>query len=121
VNALPIAGVSEKAGLGESKNFVRFPGMDRRRPRGRCEIVDEMPFRSASIILSMRRHRPLLLLAHLDVVQAMREDWSVDPFTFAKKDGWFHRRGTSDDTQFFEGLEFQYRLIKQLAQPGAAR
>jgi acetylornithine deacetylase/succinyl-diaminopimelate desuccinylase-like protein len=41
--------------------------------------------------------RPLLLLAHLDVVEAKREDWSVDPFTFIEKDGWFYGRGTSDD------------------------
>jgi acetylornithine deacetylase/succinyl-diaminopimelate desuccinylase-like protein len=52
--------------------------------------------------------RPLLLLAHLDVVQAKREDWSVDPFTFLEKDGWFYGRGTSDDkgmaAQFVAGL-----------------
>src|SRR5687768_15924239 len=41
--------------------------------------------------------RPLLLLAHLDVVEAKREDWSVDPFTFVEKDGYFYGRGTSDD------------------------
>ena len=41
--------------------------------------------------------RPLLLLAHLDVVDAKREDWSFDPFTFLEKDGWFYGRGTSDD------------------------
>jgi acetylornithine deacetylase/succinyl-diaminopimelate desuccinylase-like protein len=41
--------------------------------------------------------RPLLLLAHLDVVEARREDWSVDPFTFLEKDGFFYGRGTSDD------------------------
>ncbi len=41
--------------------------------------------------------RPLLLLAHLDVVEAKREDWSVDPFTFLEKDGWFYGRGTRDD------------------------
>ena len=41
--------------------------------------------------------RPLLLLAHLDVVEAKREDWSFDPFTFLEKDGWFYGRGTSDD------------------------
>ena len=38
--------------------------------------------------------RPLLLLAHLDVVEAKREDWSVDPFTFLEKDGYFYGRGT---------------------------
>src|SRR5437773_523442 len=34
--------------------------------------------------------RPLLLLAHLDVVEAKREDWSFDPFTLLEKDGFFY-------------------------------
>ena len=41
--------------------------------------------------------RPLLLLAHLDVVEAKRSDWSVDPFTLLEKDGYFYGRGTGDD------------------------
>ncbi|HEX3645082.1 MAG TPA: M20/M25/M40 family metallo-hydrolase [Vicinamibacterales bacterium] len=41
--------------------------------------------------------QPILLLAHLDVVEARREDWSMDPFTFVEKDGFFYGRGTSDD------------------------
>ena len=41
--------------------------------------------------------RPLLLLAHLDVVDAKREDWSFDPFVFREQDGYFYGRGTSDD------------------------
>jgi acetylornithine deacetylase/succinyl-diaminopimelate desuccinylase-like protein len=41
--------------------------------------------------------RPLLLLAHLDVVEAKREDWTVDPFTLLEKDGFFYGRGTADD------------------------
>ena len=41
--------------------------------------------------------KPLLLLAHLDVVEAKREDWSFDPFVFLEKDGFFYGRGTSDD------------------------
>jgi acetylornithine deacetylase/succinyl-diaminopimelate desuccinylase-like protein len=40
---------------------------------------------------------PLLLLAHLDVVEARREDWSTDPFTLVEKDGYFYGRGTVDD------------------------
>jgi acetylornithine deacetylase/succinyl-diaminopimelate desuccinylase-like protein len=43
------------------------------------------------------QRRPLLLLAHLDVVEALREDWSFDPFTFLEKDGYFYGRGTIDD------------------------
>jgi acetylornithine deacetylase/succinyl-diaminopimelate desuccinylase-like protein len=41
--------------------------------------------------------RPILLLAHLDVVEARRDDWSFDPFTFLEKDGFFYGRGTIDD------------------------
>ena len=40
--------------------------------------------------------RPILLLAHLDVVEARREDWSLDPFTLTERDGYFYGRGTSD-------------------------
>jgi len=41
--------------------------------------------------------KPILLLAHIDVVEAKREDWSSDPFTFIEKDGYFYGRGTADD------------------------
>lgn len=38
----------------------------------------------------------ILLLAHLDVVEARREDWERDPFTLIEEDGWFYARGASD-------------------------
>ncbi|HZU26086.1 MAG TPA: M20/M25/M40 family metallo-hydrolase [Bryobacteraceae bacterium] len=41
--------------------------------------------------------RPILLLAHEDVVEAKPEDWSMDPFTFTERDGYFYGRGTMDD------------------------
>ncbi|MEJ7616389.1 MAG: M20/M25/M40 family metallo-hydrolase, partial [Pyrinomonadaceae bacterium] len=41
--------------------------------------------------------KPLLLLAHLDVVEAKREDWSIDPFVFLEREGFYYGRGTSDD------------------------
>src|SRR6202050_2039335 len=41
--------------------------------------------------------KPLLLLAHEDVVEAKREDWSTDPFQFIEKDGFYYGRGTGDD------------------------
>src|SRR3989454_4125428 len=36
--------------------------------------------------------RPILVMAHLDVVPARREDWSVDPFAFTEQEGWFYGR-----------------------------
>ena len=40
---------------------------------------------------------PILLLAHIDVVEAKREDWQRDPFTLVEENGWFYARGASDD------------------------
>ena len=43
--------------------------------------------------------KPLLLLAHLDVVEALKADWSpeFDPFTFTERDGYYYARGVADD------------------------
>ncbi len=43
------------------------------------------------------RRKPILLLAHIDVVEALREDWTTDPFVLLEKDGYFYGRGTMDD------------------------
>jgi acetylornithine deacetylase/succinyl-diaminopimelate desuccinylase-like protein len=40
--------------------------------------------------------RPMLLLAHIDVVEAKREDWVRDPFTLIEENGYFYGRGTAD-------------------------
>src|SRR6267154_2327318 len=41
--------------------------------------------------------KPILLVAHLDVVPASREDWSGEPFKLTEKDGYFYARGAGDD------------------------
>jgi acetylornithine deacetylase/succinyl-diaminopimelate desuccinylase-like protein len=41
--------------------------------------------------------RPMLLLAHIDVVEARREDWQRDPFTLVEEGGYFYARGALDD------------------------
>src|SRR5580692_4603849 len=42
------------------------------------------------------RAKAILMLAHVDVVEAKREDWARDPFTLVEEDGYFYGRGTSD-------------------------
>ena len=42
------------------------------------------------------KHKPILLIGHLDVVEAHREDWTTDPFQFVEKDGFYYGRGTQD-------------------------
>ena len=42
------------------------------------------------------QHPPILMIGHLDVVEARRSDWTSDPFQFIEKDGYFYGRGTQD-------------------------
>jgi acetylornithine deacetylase/succinyl-diaminopimelate desuccinylase-like protein len=41
--------------------------------------------------------KPILAIAHIDVVEAKREDWARDPFTLIEEDGYFYARGSADD------------------------
>ena len=68
-------------------------------PAADVQVIGPDP-RKGNLVARFRgtgARQPLLLLAHLDVVEAKREDWSFDPFTFLEKDGYFYGRGTSDD------------------------
>ena len=40
--------------------------------------------------------KPILIIGHLDVVEARREDWTTDPFKFVEKEGYFYGRGTQE-------------------------
>jgi acetylornithine deacetylase/succinyl-diaminopimelate desuccinylase-like protein len=42
------------------------------------------------------QRKPILFIGHLDVVEALRSDWTTDPFEFIQKDGYFYGRGTED-------------------------
>jgi acetylornithine deacetylase/succinyl-diaminopimelate desuccinylase-like protein len=56
------------------------------------------------------KKKPLLLLAHLDVVEAKREDWSTDPFKLVERDGYFYARGSGDDK--YMAAAFLVNLIR---------
>jgi acetylornithine deacetylase/succinyl-diaminopimelate desuccinylase-like protein len=65
---------------------------------GDVEVVVPAP-KKGNVIVRLRgtgMGRPVVFLAHLDVVEAKREDWTTDPFKLIEKDGYFYGRGTQD-------------------------
>lgn len=71
-------------------------------PREDVQVLGSGPTRGNLVArLRGRGHgKPILFLAHLDVVPALREDWTTDPYTLVEKDGYYYGRGTTDDKQF---------------------
>ena len=77
-----------------------------------CRCSQPAP-RKGNLVARLRgtgARKPILLLAHIDVVPANREDWSVDPFKLIEKDGYFYGRGTGDDK--FMAAAFVANLIR---------
>jgi acetylornithine deacetylase/succinyl-diaminopimelate desuccinylase-like protein len=63
-------------------------------------LVPEGNAKKGNLVARLRgtgAKKPILLLAHLDVVEARREDWSTDPFVLTEQDGYLYGRGTTDD------------------------
>lgn len=74
------------AGFGEQDAFVAGPKADS----------------VGNVVVRLRGRglaAPILLMAHLDVVPALREDWSTDPFVMTERDGWWYGRGTIDNKE----------------------
>jgi acetylornithine deacetylase/succinyl-diaminopimelate desuccinylase-like protein len=68
-------------------------------PEADVQIFKPAP-RKGNLVARLRgtgARKPILLMAHLDVVAARREDWSFDPFQLIERDGYFYGRGTTDD------------------------
>ena len=66
---------------------------------GDVRVVGPHPSRM-NLVARLRgtgKRKPLLLLAHVDVIEARRSDWQTDPFTLVEKDGYFYGRGSLDD------------------------
>jgi acetylornithine deacetylase/succinyl-diaminopimelate desuccinylase-like protein len=57
--------------------------------------------------------KPILFIAHLDVVEARPEDWSLDPFTFVEREGFFYGRGTTDCKSDAAGLVFMMIRLRR--------
>jgi acetylornithine deacetylase/succinyl-diaminopimelate desuccinylase-like protein len=69
--------------------------------------------RKGNLVARLRgngERKPILLLAHLDVVPAKREDWSFDPFKLTEQDGYYYARGSADDK--FMAAAFVANMIR---------
>jgi acetylornithine deacetylase/succinyl-diaminopimelate desuccinylase-like protein len=74
-------------------NRLRAAGL----PSGDVRVLSSAP-RKGNLVARLRgtgARRPLLLIAHLDVVEAKREDWDFDPFTLQEVDGFFRSLKTA--------------------------
>ena len=85
--SLAMAQRFREAGIPESDIFVGGPLPHKH------NVVARIRGRAGST------RKPILLLAHLDVVEALKADWSndLDPYVFTERDGYYYGRGTADD------------------------
>lgn len=103
-----IIGFRTAAGHGQVPKMAEYLAGEFRQGGFPAEDVHVLPFTStdgeaiAGLVVRYRGDgssgmKPILLMAHMDVVDALREDWERDPFTLIEEDGYFFGRGISDD------------------------
>ena len=92
INTTQDSGATRAArALARRLTAVGFPARD-------VQLAGPKP-RKQNLVVRLRGKgsaKPILFLAHLDVVEARREDWTVDPFRLTERDGWLYGRGTID-------------------------
>jgi acetylornithine deacetylase/succinyl-diaminopimelate desuccinylase-like protein len=97
INTTDSVGDNTAAARAMAKHFLDagFPAAD-----VRVLVPDGFP-KKGNLVVRLRGRagsnlKPLLLLGHLDVVEALRTDWTTDPLQLVEKDGYFYGRGTED-------------------------
>ena len=98
INTADSSGSVTRAARAMAKRFIDagFPAADVQ------VLIPESDTTKGNLVVRYRaagnaKAKPLLLLAHLDVVAALRADWPRDPFTLFEENGFFYGRGSSDD------------------------
>jgi acetylornithine deacetylase/succinyl-diaminopimelate desuccinylase-like protein len=94
INTSDSAGRTREAADAMAKRLIAagFPAAD-------VQVIGHAP-RYQALVARYRgtgARKPILLMAHLDVVDARKEDWSFDPYQFRELDGWYYGRGSADN------------------------
>lgn len=94
INTTDSTGDTHRAAQAMAQRLITagFPAAD-------VKVFETAPKRG-NLVARLRgtgKKKPLLLLAHTDVVEAKREDWTTDPFKLVEKGGYFYARGSMDD------------------------
>ncbi len=103
-----IVGIRSAEGQGRVPEVARYLADQFRQGGFPAEDVHVLPFtkgngeESAGLVVRYRGdgssgEKPILLLGHMDVVDALAKDWERDPFTLVEENGYFFGRGSSDD------------------------
>jgi acetylornithine deacetylase/succinyl-diaminopimelate desuccinylase-like protein len=94
INTSDSAGRTREAAEAMARRLVEagFPEAD-------VQVIGHAP-RYQTLVARYRGsgvRKPILLMAHLDVVDARKDDWSFDPYEFRELDGWYYGRGSADN------------------------
>lgn len=118
-----IVGMRTAAGQGQVPAMAEYLAVQFRQGGFPADDVHVLPFtvpsgeQTAGLVVRYRGDnssgkRPILLLAHMDVVDAKREDWTRDPFTLVEEDGYFFGRGSLDDKFGITSLTTTFLRLK---------
>lgn len=108
-------------GLGKVPEMAEYLAGEFRAAGFPAEDVQVLPFKlpadqTAALVVRYRGDdtggKPILLLAHMDVVTAKRSDWERDPFTLVEENGFFYGRGTIDNKQGVTALTMAFLRLK---------
>lgn len=88
--------------LADQYKAAGFPADDIKLvPYDSTDPVAKVTDKTAAMIIRWRapgrtKGKPIMLMGHMDVVEAKREDWTTDPFVLTERDGYYYGRGTID-------------------------
>ena len=112
-----IISIPSSQGLGKVPEEAEYLAGELRKGGFPAADVHVLPLgETASLVARYRGDgsggRPIVLMAHMDVVTAKREDWQRDPYTLTEENGYFYGRGTADIKQGVAQLTATFLRLK---------